>query len=114
MDITQPADPSSEAPLACTLTADGQAKQLLEWADLRSHADAVTAKPEGVEMTFAESLADQIDDLAQREQACCSFLTIDQTTQNGVLTLSITAERPDAQAVIAAIAGTAAPADPAV
>ena len=112
MDITQSTDPGTEPPLACTLSVEGQAKQLLEWSDLRSHSLAVTSKPAGVEMTFSADLADEINDLAQREQACCSFLTIDQATENGVLTLSITAERPDAQAVIAAIAGTATPADP--
>lgn len=101
--------PGARVPIACTLTNNDAAKQLLEWVDLQHRCSEVVAIESGVRMTLPESLTDDIADLVRREAACCAFLTIETSVIGGVLTLDISSPNPDALPVISALAGIPLP-----
>ncbi len=80
--------------------------QLLEWVDLRMRAISITACESGVVLTFPASLTSKIEDLAEREAACCRFLTLTTTAvTDDELTLKVTSSHDDAAPVIAALTG---------
>jgi hypothetical protein len=93
-------------PVACSLTTADAARQALEWTDLRRHAITIEARAGGAAMTFALDLADDVEDLAAREAACCAFLSITTNRMADVVRLEITSDDPDAHTVIEALAGT--------
>ena len=92
-------------PTACTLDTESAISQKLEWAQLHQHATAVTALDAGVRMTFAASMTDDIEDLAERERRCCSFLSITTYSQNDALALEVTSSDPNVVPLISALAG---------
>lgn len=110
MDIeTELRSPADSTPIACSLTDRDAGQQALEWVDLQRRATEVAAIEGGVRMTLPASLADDIEDLARREAACCAFLTITTAIVDDVLTLEISSANPDALPVIAALAGISIP-----
>lgn len=98
-------EPDVTSPIACTLGSERAADQLLEWGQLHQHAKAVEPIEHGVRMTFNSDLSEIVNDLARREAACCSFLTISTQTEDGLLRLDVTSENPDAAPVIAMLTG---------
>ena len=95
----------SVTPIACTLTNSEAAERALEWVDLQHRASAVTAIDSGVRMTLPAAVLDDVQDLAQREAGCCTFLAINTTVAGDELALDITSSNPHALPVIAALSG---------
>ena len=92
-------------PVACSLSAQEAAGQMLEWADLTGHATSITTLPDGARLSFPSDLAASIADLAEREAKCCAFLTIGLRTTDHEVVLEMTSANPDALPVIAALTG---------
>ena len=92
-------------PSACSLTPTNAARQYLEWIDLQRHVLTVERIDDGAVMTFHAELADSVEDLAAREASCCGFLSINTMRSHGEVRLEITADNPDAYALIEAMAG---------
>lgn len=99
----------STIPVACSLSTNDAARQVLEWAELRSRARSTEPLDDGASMTFPDEFADAVDDLARREAACCAFLTINTTQRDGVVVVEITTANPDGVGVIDMIAGITRP-----
>ncbi len=91
--------------MACSLSTDKAAVQLLDWANLRSHVVKTDCIEHGVAMTFGADLTDAVEDLATREAECCSFLSIATIRSDDSIRLEITSDNPDAGAVIDMLAG---------
>ncbi len=105
--------PSIDSPIivprACTLSAaDGQA-QALEWVDIRGLATSVVAIDSGVRVTFPVSVSSAVEDLAKREAACCTFLTITTATGVDEITLEVITADRDALPELSALAGVEIP-----
>jgi hypothetical protein len=96
---------TSNEPIACTLSETGAARQSLEWADLSGHAVSSEQLDTGVAMTFEPGMAAAVEDLAAREAACCSFLSISTTQTDDEVRIEITSDNPDALPMIRSIAG---------
>jgi len=92
-------------PIACSLTTKNAARQYLEWVDLQRHVLTVERIDDGAVMTFHAQLADSVEDLAAREASCCGFLSIKTMRSHGEVRVEITADNPDAYALIEAMAG---------
>ena len=96
---------SRRVPIACTLTVEGAATQLDEWADLGRRA-LLRSEPTttGARVWFDAAYRAQVDDLARRESTCCAFLTIDvEDADDETVSLSIGSQDPDARPVIDAL-----------
>lgn len=93
-------------PIACSLSADGAQRQLGEWDALRRDALRVVRIDGGVAMTFPATLDSVVRDLAAREAACCSFLDIGLEPGDDEITVTIVSPHPQAQPIVAALAGT--------
>lgn len=92
-------------PITCTLSDADAHAQALEWVHLRKLAASVTAVDSGVHVTFPASMAPEVEDLAEREAACCSFLTIATTRVDDQIALQVTTTNTDALLEISALAG---------
>lgn len=91
--------------VACSLTARDAAAQALEWVDLQRLALRTAPLVNGARMTFAAEHAARIVDLAEREAACCAFLTITTSLDGDECSVDVTADHPAAGGVIAALSG---------
>lgn len=91
--------------IACTSTSSEATTRSLEWDTLRDQSRSSVAIDKGIMMTFDASLAGEIENLAETEQACCAFLSIVVSTTSQEVRLEITAENPDALPMLQAIAG---------
>ena len=100
---THPADPT--APIACTATADRAAGQVREWSDLQQRALDRREIDGGVRLVLPAELTDRVRDLARREAACCSFLTISTIVEDDLLIVEVTAIDEAARPIIAMLAG---------
>ncbi len=98
-------EPRVSAPIACTLGSVEASGQIREWGDLQHVATDVDAHDKGVRLFFPAALAEEVEDLANRERGCCAFLSIHTTLIGEELTLDISSPNPDALPVIAALAG---------
>ena len=87
-------------PIACSLSTDEAAVQLLDWANLHSQVVATERLEHGFAMTFSVELADSVEDLAAREAECCSFLSIETSRIDDLVRLEITSDDPSAYPVI--------------
>jgi DNA-binding transcriptional MerR regulator len=89
----RPAQPA-ETTLVCTLSGDGQAARLAEWARLLARATSRTGADGGADITFPADpdLAGRLAELAARERECCAFFafTLDMTAA-GSITLRVRA-----------------------
>ncbi|MGI9015965.1 MAG: hypothetical protein ACR2HR_02480 [Euzebya sp.] len=97
-----------DIPIACSLSADDAANQVLEWTDLQRHVLSTQVLPHGVVMTLPLELAEVIEDLARREAACCGFLDITTTQMPDHVRLQITSEQDQALPVIQMLSGVEA------
>ena len=95
-------------PIACSLSTDKGAVQLLDWANLQGHVVTTDRIEHGVAMTFGADLIESVEDLAAREAECCGFLSLATTRNATTVRLEITSDHPDAYVVIEALAGTGA------
>lgn len=91
--------------VACTLTTEEAADQLLEWSDLRHHATRIEALTAGAMMRFPAALEPLIDDLVRREAACCAFLDIVTSRSGDELVVEVTSLNADALPVISLLTG---------
>ena len=107
MDHTNRPAPAVE--LACSLPTRQASQQLGEWSVLQGKAVAVTAVTDGVRMTFPADIADEVEDLARREEACCSFLSIAVHRGTGTVVLEVTSPVPEALPLISMLAGFPGP-----
>ena len=96
---------NSYQPIACSLSTDKAAVQLLDWANLQGHVVTTERLEHGVAMTFGADLSESVEDLAAREAECCSFLSISTSRSDDSIRLEITSDNPDAGAVIDMLAG---------
>lgn len=101
----EPAPVGADSPVACTLTTKQAAGQVVEWGDAQRRATHIAPIEGGVRMTFPATMSEEIADLARREGACCSFLTLASNVEGDTLTLDVTAANPDGVAVISLLAG---------
>lgn len=92
--------------MACTLGANDAERQIDEWATLRGQAISAEALPTGARIVLPAGLEADARDLAQREAACCAFLTLETTVVDGRVVVDITADEPNGRAVVALLAGT--------
>ena len=93
-------------PVVCTLTIGRRERQQLEWADLVEHSLSRCEIEGGAESTFPLELADQIEELAGREIACCgSWLQVAHERGDDVLRLRLTTANPDGVALIRSMSG---------
>lgn len=96
------------AGLICTLTDEGRADRMLEWADLQAVALSSERLTEGVASTFRVELADEIEDLVAREAGCCgSWLDATIVSVDTVLRLEVTSSNPEGQVAIHRFSGLA-------
>jgi len=97
---------AESASLLCTLSPQGRQAAALEWRDLADLAISLEANDTGTVSTFAAEHADQINDLATRENDCCgSWLRADVSVSDDVLTLRLETTSAEGLAVIHAMAG---------
>lgn len=96
---------SSRIPIACTLTPTAAEAQLGEWSALLAQLEADESIRGGRRLSFPISLASVVDDLARREAACCSFLTITTRRTEEQIVLELRSDDPAALPVVEAIAG---------
>ena len=78
---------------------------MVEWHDLRDRAHRIERIEGGVAMTAGVELHDAVADLARREAACCTFLSLSLTRTDDEIRLEITSDNPDAAPVIDLITG---------
>ena len=67
-------DAEPAPPVACTLTAAGQAERIGDWQRLLDQVDSREAVDHGLVFRFPAGLAGQVAELAAAEQRCCTFL----------------------------------------
>lgn len=92
--------------ITCTLTTDRRIDQQLEWSDLAKHATTCVPIGGGVESEFPLELADQIEDLTERELACCgSWLTIVFHRAVETCRLQLTTTNPEGVDLIRSMSG---------
>lgn len=93
-------------PVVCNLTMGRRELQQLEWSDIAEHAVTRSSIEGGAESTYPLELADQIEELAGREIACCgSWLQIAHARGDDVLRLRLTTTNPDGVALIRSMSG---------
>lgn len=105
MDRTS--DETTDVPaVVCTLEAGSRADQKLEWSDLGAHALSKERIEGGVLSTYPIGLAAQIEDLANREMACCGTWLATKTARVGdVIRVELTTTNPEGLGLILSIAG---------
>ena len=83
-----------EPEIACTLTHEQAMGQLGEWADLVDGALAVTRRAGHLQVVLPIAERAHVEDLAARERACCSFLTIAVIADEEAETVTVTVDSP--------------------
>lgn len=96
---------TSEEALACTLSDRDAEAQALEWVDLQRLATNVAPIESGATMRFPKALAAGIQDLAEREAACCAFLNIVTLVEGDEFVVEITADNADGVGLAGLLAG---------
>ncbi|MGH9137692.1 MAG: hypothetical protein ACRD0G_11680 [Acidimicrobiales bacterium] len=91
--------------VACSLGGSDAADRVAEWRELlAAHALGREAVPGGIRFRLASEAAGAAVDLAQREAACCGFLSI--TVDTGAETVLTVTGDADAAVVIEALLGS--------
>ena len=91
--------------ISCSLSPDAAADQLMEWTDLQALATRVERTDDGVRLTLPVEHEHRVTDLAARERACCSFLTITTETSSRAVTVTVESSLPAALPVITLLTG---------
>jgi hypothetical protein len=92
-------------PIACSLPARESGNQIGEWQALVEHQIALQRVNDGFEVVYDAGVSDVVEDLAQREAACCCFLDIVSMRTPGGVRLMVTSQNPDALPVIELLVG---------
>lgn len=93
-------------PIVCTLSAAELAERGLEWSDLGPLALTSERIDGGIASTYPLEIADQVEDLANRESSCCgTWLSAAVSRVDGVVRLELTTANPDGLAIIVSMAG---------
>jgi DNA-binding transcriptional MerR regulator len=98
-------DPEPEPPIACTLTAAGQAGRIGEWRRLLGQAGSREQAGGGLAFRFPAGLAGQVAQLAAAEQQCCPFLEFNLRLTGGGLQFEVQVPE-DAAPLLADVFGT--------
>ncbi len=102
--MTEPTD--VVPPVVCTLVGGELPTRNLEWNDVAELSLTAEATESGVVSTYPIEIADQIEDLCNREIGCCgSWLDIKTSRLDDVIRLQITTSNPDGLGIIRSIAG---------
>ena len=97
---------ASPPPIVCTLSDTELAERGLEWSDLGPLALMSERIEGGIASTYPLEIADQVEDLANRESGCCgTWLATSVRRGNDVVRLELTTENPDGLSLIEAMAG---------
>lgn len=103
----KPADECAVGPVACTLTDREARDQVGRWEGL---ADAVRHRAvdeHGATLWFDPSVADAVRDVAEREAACCAFLSLRRSVDRSLVRLDIDADSDEGIMVAHLLAGRA-------
>lgn len=101
-----PENPVSKPLPTCALTVDQGKKRTIEWSDIAALALRTERRSGGLTATFPAELANQLQDLADKEMQCCgSWLSVAITYHGDVVQLDLTTTSPDGQALIMGMAG---------
>ena len=93
-------------PVVCNLTIGRRERQQLEWSDIAEHAVSRFSVEGGAESMFPLKFADQVEELADREIACCgSWLQIAHERTADGLRLRLTTTNPEGVALIRSMSG---------
>lgn len=92
--------------LVCTLPDNDATGQVMEWNDIRSQSLRTERLEKGIAVTFDIAIADQVEDLASREAACCGFLSLTTTRSKREIRLEVASDIPEAMPVIEMILGS--------
>lgn len=93
-------------PVVCTLTSGQLDERGLEWTDLGALSLTNELIDGGVASTYPLSLADKIEDLANREISCCgSWLDIAWSRIDDTIRIELTTVNPDGLEMITSMAG---------
>ncbi len=95
-------------PIACSVDAGEATDQIGEWRELAARSLSAERIESGFAVNFAASDAAIVEDLARREAACCSFLSIQTVRGGDGIRLVMTSENPDALPVIESLVGSRA------
>ena len=96
MDIRQ-------IPERCTLTPASAQSQGAEWLALMGVAASRTRSADGAHIVFPIEHADYVEDLAEREARCCTFLRIATHRSGEHIELQVTATDQEGLELVAAI-----------
>jgi hypothetical protein len=92
--------------VACELEGAEAGARAEEWRVLRDRAGLGSEPiPTGVRMWLRPEARTTAEDLARREGICCGFLDIVLATEEDRVRLDLTSPTPDAQPIIACLAG---------
>jgi len=91
--------------IACNLTVSEAEPKALEWVGLLEKLVSSRRIENGVSMSFEPSLAPEIEDLAERERACCGFMSITTTLSSEEMRIDVTTENATALPMIESMAG---------
>jgi hypothetical protein len=86
---------SSETPIACTLTESQVQAQLAGWEALRPSFRKLELHDRGVVLWFEPAADAAVRAVAEREAACCSFLSLGVDHDDGAVRLEIASDAPD-------------------
>jgi hypothetical protein len=92
-------------PIACSLPARESRNQIGEWQALVEHQIATHRTNDGFEVVYDVDVSEVVEDLAQREAACCGFLDMAFTRTPDSVRLRVTSPNPDALPVIELLVG---------
>ena len=92
-------------PIACSLPLRDAAEQAGEWNDLFGHAVGFHEVPGGIHVRYPLELAEQVENLVAREQACCAWLTLESSRSDGEVHVTLTSANPESGPVIQALVG---------
>ncbi|MFV1990027.1 MAG: hypothetical protein ACC652_04730 [Acidimicrobiales bacterium] len=93
-------------PVVCTLVDGELSTRGLEWNDVGALSLTAEGIESGVVTTYPIEIADQIEDLCNREIGCCgSWLNIETSRLDQAIRVEITTSNPDGLGIIRSIAG---------
>jgi hypothetical protein len=92
-------------PIACSLPLRDAARQAGEWTDLHDRIVRLDYADGKYVVEYPIGMADEVEDLAEREASCCAWLSIATSRQPETIRLELQSENPDARPVIEALMG---------
>lgn len=95
-----------DTPLACALPDRQRSDQIAEWQALSAHASVIEATTTGVVATYPVTLAQRVEDLVQREIACCgSWLQITHERDGDDIRVRLSTSSAEGRQMIQSLSG---------